>query len=192
MLRPQSAPPATGASAPPGAFSFRATAERPPPAPAPGAAAALSEAAIDAAWAALAGSAAAPRLAPKALLDRLKLFQPSATPEDAALLLGGEPFLTRELLCTLLAGNSTLFLLFDPLAAALAGGALGAPGELTFQQLRRLCEGLPGQGPLTEAAWQTLLAEGDADGDGRLGLEDVRALLRRATAEAASAAPRNR
>jgi hypothetical protein len=130
----------------------------------------------------LTGSPATPRLAPKALLERLRLFQPSATPEDAALLLGEEPFLTKELLCTLLAGNSTLFLLFDPLAVAVGGGALGAPDELTFAQLKRLCEGLPGQGALTEAGWQTLLAEGDADGDGRLALGDVRALLRRAAA----------
>jgi hypothetical protein len=179
--RPQSAPPAAGSAR--AAFSFRGVAERPaalrPSAP-------LSEELIHHAWATLTGGrAATAHLSPKALLERLRLFQPTATAEDAALLLGGEPVFTREMLCMLLLGNRSLFLLFDPLAEALGAGALGAPGELSFGGLRRACEGLPGGGggggggALTEAAWQVLLQEADADRDGRLQLEDVRALLRR-------------
>ena len=182
--RPQSAPAAAGTAAR-APFSFRGVAERPaalrPSAP-------LSEELIHHAWATLTGGrGAAAHLSPKALLERLRLFQPTATAEDAALLLGGEPFFTREMLCMLLLGNRALFLLFDPLAEALGAGALGAPGELSFGGLRRACEGLPagggggggGGGALTEAAWQVLLQEADADRDGRLQLEDVRALLRR-------------
>ena len=191
--RPQSAPAAPPAAAalraPP--FSFRGVAESPsalrPSAP-------LREGQIDAAWATLTGGRADAHLSPKALLERLRLFQPSATAEDAALLLGGQPFLTREALAMLLVGNHSLFLLFDPLAEAVGAGALGAPGELTYGKLRRACEGLPAAaaaaatagsggggagGALTEAAWQVLLQEGDADGDGRLQLEDLRALLQR-------------
>lgn len=190
--RPQSAPPAAGSAR--AAFSFRGVAERPaalrPSAP-------LSEELIHHAWATLTGGrTATAHLSPKALLERLRLFQPTATAEDAALLLGGQPFLTREALAMLLVGNHSLFLLFDPLAEAVGAGGLGAPGELTYGKLRRACEGLPAAaaaaataggggggagtgGALTEAAWQVLLQEGDADGDGRLQLEDLRALLQR-------------
>lgn len=171
--RPSSAPPTTRVAS---GFSFRASAER--PRAAPSSAAALSEAQIDVAWRVLTGGAGEhAQVSAKSLLHALQQFQPSATAEDAALLLGGEAFLTKEALNTLLLGNASLFLLFDPVREVVEGGALGQPGEMSYPALRRQMEGLRcGPGALSEGAWQTLLVESDAD-RGRLALEDVRGLL---------------
>ena len=174
--RPASAPPTTRVES---GFSFRAAAERPRASPA--SAGALSEAQVDLAWRVLTGGAGEhTQVNAKSLLHALQQFQPSATAEDAALLLGGEAFLTKESLCTLLLGNASLFLLFDPVREVVEGGALGQPGEMSYAALRRQMEGLRcGPGALSDAAWQTLLVESDADRDGRLALEDVRGLLSR-------------
>jgi hypothetical protein len=133
---------------------------------------------VDLAWAVLAGADPHIRqVSASALAERLRLFQPTATLEDALFLTGGEKTLCKEDLCTLLVGNSSLCLLFDPLREVVAGGALGAPGQLTFAHLRRALAGLKSTTALTDAAWETLLAEGDSDKDGALQLGDVRGLV---------------
>ncbi len=174
LQRPSSAPAATTSGT--SAFSFRA-AQGEPAAPSAGSAP-VSEALVDLAWAVLAGSDPHIRhVSASALAERLRLFQPTATLEDALFLTGGEKVLSKEDLCTLLVGNTSLCLLFDPLREVVAGGALGAPGQLTFAHLRRALAGLKSSTALTDAAWETLLAEGDSDKDGTLQLGDVRGLV---------------
>jgi len=137
----------------------------------------VSAALVDLAWATLTGGHPSKKSIPaKALLEKLKLFQPSATADDVAFLLGDEPGLTKELLYILMVGNTSLCLVFDPLYEATESGAFGAPGSLTYGALGRMQEGLGGAA-ITEKQWQTLLQEGDCDKDGQLGLTDLRGLL---------------
>jgi hypothetical protein len=190
-MRPSSAPPSSSAraaarSASAAALPFAFFDSGRPPLAAAGSSAAereITEKMCDAAWRVLAGGQRGGGLSAKALLERLRLFQPSAALEDAQALLGeGGKVLTIEDIKTLLVGNSSLTVLFDPLREVVEGGALGAAGEATLAQLRALSEALAPAGGgaragLCAADFEALLAAADADGDGRLGLDDVRKLL---------------
>jgi hypothetical protein len=161
---------------------------------------------LEVAWAALAGpgAAAARGLTAAALHARLRAFHPDAARAEADFLMPADGGLfTRDYLACLLE-TKVLTSSFDPLAEALrafaapeapaadgaavgagagAGAAARAPPALAPAALARVAEGLrlPGHAALADAAGAEAFAKAwDADADGALGLEDVRAALRAA------------
>jgi hypothetical protein len=141
---------------------------------------------VSAGFQALAGSATR-GLTEEELLRKIRVFYPDATREEAAFLMpaGGGHF-TLEYVRTLLA--VTLGPSFDPVAEAMrpyapphrSSHAAGTP-EVSVAALRRIAGALLGDeasaalGDKENVAKMT--EQWDADRDGRLGLEDVRAAL---------------
>jgi len=142
---------------------------------------------IAAGYQALAGSASTRGLSEEALLRKIRIFYPDATRDEAAFLMpaGGGPF-TLEYARTLLA--ATLGPSFDPVAEAMrpfapphrSSHAAGTP-EVSVAALRRVAGALLGDDASAALGDKENVAkmteQWDADRDGRLGLEDIRAAL---------------
>jgi len=139
---------------------------------------------VGSAFQTLTGSQKAEKISAEELHTKLKLFQPSCTLDEVKFLLGGEPFLTRDVLETMLVDNSLHS--FDSAKEVLPSLAKGnkthdGGGAGTFvdeTNLKLQMEGL-GIKPLSSLEWRTLLEEIDLDKDGIIGCEDLRESMAR-------------
>lgn len=114
------------------------------------------------------------RLTPKDLYQKLSAFYPGVSAKEVKALIT-EPVFTKEVLRKLMEGNQLAG--FDPVRHSFAAFDPDNTGFVDPATLRAIFERL-GYGEITDDDMAILVETADVDGDGRISLEDFRAMLK--------------